>query len=312
MTKTEELLRLVLQTHAEDAPKIDALRMAEPMPRSRWRWVAPVVAAAVTAAGVLAFTWIGNAQSGQDVANPAGASTEVPDIRGLLGKDVGDALGLTPAPKDPDGCYAFAEYANNGWGFCYDGVLPEADVAGKEAFYLLGRQINGHAPTEAGADYLAAAIELEAMRQGSIEYDADRQEALLSALAEYEGVTETLAGLRGTPLDGPECPKPESDQGAVAQPTPDTEIPRPTSLALCRPGHGTFEIPEDDPMFGRVLKVLSISSPSEAPLGCLDYADVPVSLVATTDDGIYLVYIPEDGCGHYNAQAKKTLYTAIK
>jgi hypothetical protein len=65
-------------------------------------------------------------------------------------------------------------------------------------------------------------------------------------------------------------------------------------------------------MFGRVLKVLSISSPSEAPLGCLDYADVPVSLVATTDDGIYLVYIPEDGCGHYNAQAKKTLYTAIK
>lgn len=119
-----------------------------------------------------------------------------------------------------------------------------------------------------------------------------------------------LTGLRGTSLDGPECPTPTEDQGAVAQPTPDTEIPHPTSLTLCTSGRRTYEITDDDPMFGRVLSGLSTPDPSDPPSGCDDYADSPVTLVAVTGEGYFLVHIPEDGCGHYNSQVKTTLYAA--
>ncbi|MEO8107582.1 MAG: hypothetical protein ABI720_09700 [Actinomycetes bacterium] len=136
----------------------------------------------------------------------------------------------------------------------------------------------------------------------------------LVGLLTLAGCTDSLAtkpGLRGSSLDGPECPKPTSDNGAVAQPTPDTEIPRPTSLTLCTTARRTYEIVDDSPMFGRLLDGLSTPDPSDRPSGCTDYADSPVSLVAATGDGDFLVYIPEDRCGHYNPEVRKTLYAAI-
>jgi hypothetical protein len=150
-----------------------------------------------------------------------------------------------------------------------------------------------------------------------------RQIVLVVSVLLLAGCTDTPAatpvtdmvpvptGLRGTTLDGPDCPMPESDQGAVAQPTPDAMMPRPTSLTLCTTGRRTYKIADDDPQFGRVLDGLSTPDPSQPPPGCDDYADAPVSLVAATGDGYYLVHIPEDGCGHYNPQVKKTLYAAM-
>lgn len=122
---------------------------------------------------------------------------------------------------------------------------------------------------------------------------------------------QVLTGLRGTTLDGPECPKPTSDNGAVAQPSPDAEIPRPTSLTLCTSGGRTYEISDDQPKFEGLLNALSTPDPADQPPGCDDYADSPVSLVASTGDGDFLVYLPEDLCGHYNPRAKETLYAAM-
>jgi hypothetical protein len=133
----------------------------------------------------------------------------------------------------------------------------------------------------------------------------------LLTLAGCTGSLATESGLRGTSLAGPECPKPKSDNGAIAQPTPDTEIPRPTSLSLCTSGGPTYEISDDDPKFEGLLNALSTPDPAGRPSGCEDYADSPVSLVASTSDGQFLIYIPEDRCGHYNPQVRKTLYAAL-
>lgn len=185
MNRLEQVVSETLADRALDIPEGSARLPSTGTRPSPIRTVLVSIAAAALLVGGFATVRANISPDNEGVASPASdglADTDsVPDIRGLLGKDVGDALGLTPEPEDADGCYAFAEY-DDPWGFCYDEV-----VAGDEAYHLLGRQINGHAPTEAGATYLAAAIELKAMMKGTIEYNAEREAVLLATLAEYEG-----------------------------------------------------------------------------------------------------------------------------
>ena len=180
MSRIETIVRQTLAERALDIPEGSGPRPPTvTRPSHHTRTVLVSVTVTLLLMGAVAAARVTLARPTSEVAAPA--SDAVPNIRGLLGESVGDALGLEPVHGSPDGCYAFAEYNPQGWGFCMDGV-----VSGDIAYLTLGRQITGHAPTDVGADYLAAAIELEAMRQGTIDYNPEREAELLAFIAEHE------------------------------------------------------------------------------------------------------------------------------
>ena len=80
MSDTEELLRGVLRQRAEEAPGMHDLQLDTPSPRSRWRWMAPLAVAAVTAALVLGVVSLSNWHTGTTTT----ASVPDPDLSGVL------------------------------------------------------------------------------------------------------------------------------------------------------------------------------------------------------------------------------------
>ncbi len=184
MNSTEEQLRETLQRHVQDAPHVSVYAPTLGWKgRFRSRWIAPIAVAAVTAVLVGGIAWLDRPGSAPDsvLTGPNDGQTSIPDIRGLTGKEVGEALGLEPMSGTVYGCEAFAEYVD-GVGFCYEQwTWPD-----RPASYILGNQINGDAPTPADADYLAAVLELHAMNDGTIEYNAQRETELITLISELQ------------------------------------------------------------------------------------------------------------------------------
>jgi hypothetical protein len=198
MKATEELLRETLRRHVKDAPPILDYQPAKRRHRmSRAKWVAPLAVAAVTAGVVVGIAWFDRQASTGDLTPAAvedDTATSVPEIRGLTGEAVGLALGLQPMKTaDQPGCQAFAEFVN-GEGFCFE----QLTWPNRPASYILGEQISGDAPTEIEADYLDAVLELDAMTDGSIDYDAAREAELKELIAVLEPDVADL-GEAGSP-----------------------------------------------------------------------------------------------------------------
>ena len=103
-----------------------------------------------------------------------------PDVRGLTGEAAGDELGLAPMEvSDQPGCWAFAEYVH-GLGFCFE-KLTAGD---KLASFILGRQINGHAPTELEADYLEAVLSWRTLNDQPLARDPEREAELWGQMSD--------------------------------------------------------------------------------------------------------------------------------
>ncbi|HEX5016442.1 MAG TPA: hypothetical protein VFX15_02515 [Actinomycetes bacterium] len=121
------------------------------------------------------------------------------DIRGLTGEAVGNELGLAPMKtSEQPGCWAFAEYVN-GSGFCYE------DLTGHDKFasLILGAQINGHAPTAAEADYLAAYLEWNYRNHSSLAHDPDREAELWGQIVDLRSQLTSHTG-DALPMPGPD------------------------------------------------------------------------------------------------------------
>ncbi len=80
MSDTEELLRGVLRQRAEEAPGMHDLQLNTPLPGRRWRWMAPLAVAAVTAALVLGIASLSDWHRGTTDT----ASVPDPDLSGVL------------------------------------------------------------------------------------------------------------------------------------------------------------------------------------------------------------------------------------
>lgn len=136
--------------------------------RQRRRAAASGAMAAGSVAAVIGGVFVTGASVPRTIEAPVATTTTTttaptpsgtPPLDELTGKAVGLALGLSPDLEGDDvgkcsGLYA--EYAENGAGFCLAGVT---DDLVREM--VLARQINGYAPTDTVKAYAAAWVELK-------------------------------------------------------------------------------------------------------------------------------------------------------
>ena len=195
MTRLEDVVTETLRERALDIPDDEPHPVTQVVKqRSTHHLRTALISIAATSLVVAGFVIVRAGVSGPE-NNPSATSegtdgaTSFPDIRGLTGEQLGDALGLEPVKWPvPGGCRAFAEY-DNPWGFCFDQLILDD----RAAAHILGRQITGvQPPTPIQADYLAAVLELQAMTDGSIPYNAEREADLAATIADLAGQIDSL------------------------------------------------------------------------------------------------------------------------
>jgi hypothetical protein len=154
-----------------------------------------VATGAAFAVGLIAVGgWLGarELQSGKGAgpaSSPTVTATSASDdnilesVRGLTGKDVGLALGLTPITTSAvHGCQEFAEYTN-GAGFCLDPIdLPKADV------YTIMNQIAGRGSSDEEDTLVRLKLELSRLVNAG-ETDSARVRELEQRIAELTAGT---------------------------------------------------------------------------------------------------------------------------
>jgi hypothetical protein len=158
MNETEELLRLTLYRHAEDAPFITTLREGDrPSRRLHLRWGPPLAAAGVAVVLVVGVAWLDNDPTG--TSTPTAATYQ--EVKGLTGEDVGLALGLKPITDWPiEGCDDLVEYKPR-TAFCLEGV-PGDPVE----LRVLSMQIQGYVRNDALVAYAKLYLEFRQFMRG--------------------------------------------------------------------------------------------------------------------------------------------------
>lgn len=117
-------------------------------------------------------------------------------------------------------------------------------------------------------------------------------------------------GLRGQPVPRDSCPVVRSlSNGAVGNPEPSVAIFEPDSFLICQSGRVPV-IKADTLGFSKIEQAAEMHDPIKTPNVCLGYGDVTRSIVAQTSSGSFQVYLPEDGCGHYQGAIKKAIHSA--
>ena len=119
-------------------------------------------------------------------------------------------------------------------------------------------------------------------------------------------------GLRGEPVPRHSCPLLKSrSTGAVGNPEPRVAIPEPDAFVICQePGMAAPFIKADTLAFMEIERAASHADPKNPPDACLAYAAAPKSVVALTSEGSFQVYLPEDGCGHYQHAIRRAINSA--
>lgn len=120
-----------------------------------------------------------------------------------------------------------------------------------------------------------------------------------------------VRGLRGEPATSGSCQQPQSLPDETRfNPQPMVDIPAPRGFLICTSGGMAPVIQKGSPYFQGLVDALSKPDPKRQPTGCLYYADAPIAVIALTEDGSFRVYIPEDGCNHYQKTAKRAVFTS--
>jgi hypothetical protein len=200
----EEDTRILLHTAAEKynagpPPLHKLLRSGKQVKRRRRLFVSAssaVAAAALVMGGVALLPQADSGALPVVDATPTKAPSEfdLDSIKGLTGKDVGDALGLTPwSPRgeeiqECDGTYA--EYSDppgdgNAVGFCLAGITDDPVEE-----LVIAKQVNGFEQTETLKALAAAMVELRNDKQGGAAHSelARKVSELLQQLAAQERV----------------------------------------------------------------------------------------------------------------------------
>jgi hypothetical protein len=114
----------------------------------------------------------------------------------LVGRNLGEALELTPEPTATSNCEGwFAEYAD-GAGYCLDSVIT-ADTPGVDAWDLAQR-ISGHVPTDVERQIYELNVQIGALSDQGYDSDSPEMIALIDQLSALQAQQE-LASPSPTP-----------------------------------------------------------------------------------------------------------------